>query len=149
MFGAAISAVGGIAKSWLGNKVEETKAKGKVKLAELNNRARLLQDKNSNNHSWEMASLKSSGKALKWASFTLFTLPILVTVVGPFVGAGAGVEQMWANFNRVPDGWMTVYYSMTGSIWGVATLKDSAPAMVSGIASALRGGKTPVKRAKK
>ncbi len=141
MLGAAISAVGGIAKSWLSNKVEQTKAEGKVKLAELNNRARLLEDKNSNNHAWEMASLKSSGKALKWASFVLFTLPILVTVIGPFVGAGAGVEQMWQNFNQVPDGWMTVYYSMTGSIWGVATLKDTGPAMVSGIAAALKGEK--------
>lgn len=145
MFGAALSAVGGIAKSWFNNKVEETKAKGKVKLAELNNRARLLEDKNSNNHAWEMVSLKSSGKALKWASFSLFTLPILVTVVGPFVGAGAGVEQMWKNFNQVPEGWMTVYYSMTGSIWGVATLKDTGPAMLNGIASAFKSVKSGVK----
>lgn len=144
MFGAAISAVGGIAKTWLRNKGEQIAASGKVKLAELNNRARLLEDKESNNHAWEMASLRSSGKALKWASFVLFTLPILVTVVGPFVGAGEGVRQMWQNFNQVPDGWMTVYYSMTGSIWGVATLKDTGPAMINGVASAFRKVKSGV-----
>lgn len=144
MFGAAISAVGGLAKTWLRNKGEQIAASGKVKLAELNNRARLLEDKQSNNHAWEMASLRSSGKALKWASFILFTLPILVTVVGPFVGAGAGVDQMWQNFRQVPEGWMTVYYSMTGSIWGVATLKDTGPAMINGVASAIRKVKSGV-----
>jgi len=138
MLGAAISAVGGIAKTWLSNKGKQIRAKGEMQLAELNNRTRLLADKESNNHAWEMASLRPSGKALKWSSFVLFTLPILVTVVGPFVGAGDGVEQMWQNFNAVPEGWMTVYYSMTGSIWGVATLKDTGPAMINGVAAAFR-----------
>ena len=138
MIGILASTVGGIAKEWLANKSERSRAKGKMKLAEINNRARLLGDAASNNHSWEMASLRSSGLALKWASFSLFALPILFTVVAPFFGGNAAVAEMWDNFERVPSGWMRIYYAITGGIWGIAALKDAAPGLVSGVATAFK-----------
>ena len=143
MIGALASGAFGVAKEWLGNRKARAKAKGELKLAEINNRTRLLADKNSNNHSWEMASLKSSGLALKWASFSLFSLPILFTVVAPFFGeaGNAAVAEMWANFGRVPEGWLQVYFTITGSIWGIAAMKDVAPGLVSGVAQAFKRGK--------
>ena len=101
------------------------KAKQENKTAVVKESTRLITDVHSNNTSWEINALKVTGKGLKWASFGMFAGPIMLTVVGPFVGLNAEVDQMWANFEKVPDKWMVVYASMTGAIWGISALKDA------------------------
>ena len=133
MIGAIISAAGSLGRQFLKN--DETKIKRKaeieqkkheIALAELNNKTKLLNHTQKCNADWEIKSIIASGRSLKWASFTLFALPILFTVVAPFFGEGANaaVEQMWDNFNRVPEMWMRIYYAITGGIWGITALKD-------------------------
>ena len=124
MLGGIISGVAAVGKQWLSNQAEKTKAKHTLDVAEINNRARLMESASENNHDWEMASLRASGLGLKWASFSLFALPIIFTVAAPFFDGNAAVAEMWLNFERVPEGWMKIYYAITGGIWGIATLKD-------------------------
>ena len=133
MIGAIISAVGSLGSQFLKNdetkirqKAEIEQKKHEVVLAELNNQARLLNDAQQCNADWEIKAMTTSGRALKWASFTLFALPILFTVIAPFLGDGgnAAVTQMWNNFERVPEAWMRIYYAITGGIWGITALKD-------------------------
>lgn len=125
MISAIITGATTLAGAWLNNKAEKAKGKHKLELAELENRARLMADAQSNNSDWEMASIRASGRAMRWASFLLFSLPILFTVIAPFFAGGNGaVATMWHNFQLVPDGWMTIYYAITGGIWGFSSLKE-------------------------
>ena len=126
MIGAIFSGVTAVGKQWLSNKAEKTKAEHGLKMAEIQNKARLMASTTEYNHDWEMKALTASGRSLKWASFMLFALPILFTVVAPFGGDGGNeaVTQMWANFERVPEAWMRIYYAITGGIWGITALKD-------------------------
>ena len=59
----------GIAKDGIGFFRDKQKAKFQLKMAGLQNRARLLLDTESNNHEWEMKALETSGKGLKWFFF--------------------------------------------------------------------------------
>ena len=141
--GTVVSSIASVGKQWLGNQAEKTKAKHTLEIAEINNRARLMESASEYNHDWEMASLRASSRYLKWASFSLFALPIIFTVAAPFFGGNEAVGEMWANFERVPDGWMRIYYAITGGIWGIASLKDMGAtpgALLSGLTQ-LRGSK--------
>ena len=134
--GGILSSVASVGKQWLSNKAEKTKAKHTLQIAEINNRARLMESTRECNHDWEMTALRASSRYLKWASFSLFALPIIFTVAAPFLGGNAAVGEMWANFERVPDGWMRIYYAITGGIWGIASLKDMGAtpgALLSGL----------------
>lgn len=140
MIGAVISAVGGVAKAAIEGRKEKTIAKNKLAVADLENRAALMRDRESNNAAWEMAAMRESGRALKWASFSLFALPIIVTVIAPFFGANTIVGQMWENMRLVPEAWMKTYYLMTSSIWGIHALKDvgATPGALAGAFKNLR-----------
>ncbi len=144
MIGTIISAVSGVGKQWLHNKAEKSKAKHNLQMSEINNRARLMQSQSEANHEWEMAALRQSSIGLKWASFSLFALPIIFTVAAPFFGGNEAVALMWKNFNAVPEGWMRIYYAITGGIWGIATLKDMGAtpnALMNGIKQLCKGTK--------
>lgn len=95
------------------------KAKHDMKMAGIQNRTRLLLSEQDANHEWEMKALETSSKSLKHMSFFLFAGPVLITVIDPVYGA-----QIWTNLSLVPAGFMQIYYAITGSIWGVAALKD-------------------------
>jgi len=134
-----VKEVFGLGTSWLKHRREKSKAKADLKMAVLNNKTRLASEKETNNSAWEMKALETSGHTLKFLSFTLFALPIIFTVVGPFFEDGnVAVRQMWENFRLVPDAWMTIYYYITGGIWGIASLKDVVPSVAAGISSAIR-----------
>lgn len=114
----------GLVSTFMKNRREKSAAKQKLKLAVIENKARLASDTQSNNHAWEMASLENSDVWLKRVSFFLFTAPIVLTMVGSFFGWEAKVEAMWKSFDQVPDWWAYIYFAMTGGIWGVAALRD-------------------------
>ena len=130
MLGAIVSLGGSVvnlAKGWLDNR-------GKVQAAKAENEARLLASVQSHNAKWEMASLASSGKGLKWASFALFSFPLIWAIFDP--------EGVATYFNEsiaaVPDWWVQTYMAASGSIWGISVLKDAAPQLVGGIRDALK-----------
>lgn len=115
-----IGAVLQIAKEGFSFWRETKREKHNVKMAGLKNRQRLLQDEQTNNHEWEMKSLETSSRFLKWFSFMLFAGPIVVTVFNPDRGG-----EIWQNLQIVPPDFMKIYYGITGSIWGLASLKDA------------------------
>ena len=65
--------------------------------------ARLARDTQSNNHEWEMASLADKDKGLRYLSYSIFALPILITVVSPANG-----QQIFANLERVAPSELSV-----------------------------------------
>ena len=108
----------------------------KIKKAEAENKARLLQDQQTHNASWEMASLAASGKGLKWASFAMFSFPLAWAIFDP-----AGVATYFnESIDAIPAWWSQAWVAITGSIWGISVLKDAAPQMVGGIRRAIKGG---------
>lgn len=119
-----ISAIAGVFKEGFSFWKEKNKAKHEMQLAGINNRTRLLLSEQEANHEWEMKALETSSKSLKHMSFFLFAGPVLITVVNPTYGA-----QIWTNLELVPQGFMQIYYAITGAIWGVAALKDHGVAL--------------------
>lgn len=114
------SAISGIAGTWIKGKNEQQKAKNELKVAELQNKARLMLDKESYNHNWEMEALKGSDKKLKWFSYTLFSLPFIVAIFFP--------EQVNVYFEKaihtVPKWWQILFASINGAVWGLASIAD-------------------------
>ena len=109
----------GFIKEGLGFWKETRKAKHDMKMAGIQNRTRLLMSEQEANHEWEMKALETSSKSLKWYSLMLFSSPIIITVVNPEYGS-----EIWMNLGQVPDGFLQIFYAMTGAIWGIASLKD-------------------------
>ena len=107
---------------WIKNRGEVKIAKHTRTLAVINNQARLASDIQSNNHEWEMASLQNQDTSLRWCSFWLFALPILITVISPEYGA-----VIWVNLELVPEWFVTVFIAMIGGIWGIVELKKAIP----------------------
>lgn len=113
---------------WLKNKGEEKAAKHTRKLAVINNQARLATDIQSNNHEWEMANLQDKDNALRWCSFWLFALPIVITVISPEFGA-----KIFTNLKIVPEWFVQTLIAMIGGIWGMTELKKAAPQFIAAI----------------
>ena len=132
MWGAVLSLGETIVKAAKGAFENRTK----IKAAEAENRARLLQSQQTHNENWEMASLAASGKGLKWASFSMFSFPLAWAVFDP-----AGVATYFTeSIDAIPSWWSRAWVAITGSIWGLSVLKDAAPQLVGGIKKALKGG---------
>lgn len=108
--------------------VEIKKAKHTRKLAVINNQARLATDEQSNNHEWEMANLQDKDNALRWCSFWLFALPIVITVISPEWGA-----KIFTNLEIVPEWFVQTLIAMIGGIWGMTELKKAAPQFIAAI----------------
>ena len=104
-----------------------------LKKAELENRARLMRDQQTNNHTWEMAALRETGKVLKWASFVQFSVPLCLTMAAPYFDLDA--NKMWLALKLVPEWWQKCYIAMNGTIWGVMQLKELglSPGRVAGM----------------
>ena len=121
-------------KIWLQTRKEKAQAKANLDIAVINNKARLASDKQSNNHEWEMASLQDKDKGLRYISYSIFALPILITVTVPEHGA-----EIFNNLELVPDWWVKTFVSINGGVWGVIELKRAAPALISAIKRTIKG----------
>tara|TARA_R110000751_G_scaffold73408_1_gene148421 strand:+ start:5653 stop:6051 length:399 start_codon:yes stop_codon:yes gene_type:complete len=126
IIGEILSFISAPVTQWFKNRGDVITAKHKRTLAVITNQARLASDKESNNHEWEMASLENQDTSLRWCSFWLFALPILITVISPEYGA-----VIWKNLTLVPEWFVTVFISMIGGIWGIVELKKAIPQVVS------------------
>lgn len=113
-----------IIKEAFGYWKDKKKAKHTMQMAGIENRTRLLLSEQEANHEWEMKALETSPSGLKHMSFLLFAGPVVITVINPTYGA-----EIWQNLAHVPEGFMHIYYAITGAIWGVAALKDHGVAL--------------------
>jgi hypothetical protein len=105
---------------------------GQIKLAEknrdlavINNQARLAQSTTDNNHDWEMQSIRDKDKTLRFFSYSMFTAPILITVVSPEQGAA-----IFQNLENVPQWLVQTWVAINGAVWGIASLKNVVPQFV-------------------
>jgi len=97
-------------------------------------RARFRRDKQSYNHAWEMASLADKDKWLRRISFSMFSAPFVWALFDP-----VGVETYFTiALSSVPSWWLEMYGAMVGGVWGISALKNTMPALVGGVAKALR-----------
>ncbi len=119
-------------KSEARTKIKE--AKLGIKLADMNNKARLLNDEGSNNHEWEMANLTDKDKWLRRISFAMFSAPFIWALFDP-AGVKAYFEIALA---AMPEWYIQLYAAMVGGVWGFAALKNSIPAIVGGVKRAMQ-----------
>lgn len=128
MWGMILSFIFGsgtdLIKQWQENAAKKQQAKADLQVAYLENKTRLMLSKDEYNHSWEMEALKNSSTSLKWGSFILFAGPIGLTWVLALFDNVPMAERAWAAMMLVPEYWRYGFTAMTGSIWGVAALKD-------------------------
>ena len=122
IFGEITKGVIGLGKDYFKGRKKKVEAKLELELAEINNKTRLMGDAQSNNHAWEMAALKQSGKELKWISFSLFSAPIVLTMFGQYIGFDS--NSMWASLNTVPQWWQNIFVGANATIWGTLQMRD-------------------------
>jgi|TARA_R110002124_G_scaffold59277_1_gene163990 hypothetical protein len=129
-----IGLIAGLVKPLVGGVVDYVTTGQEIKKAEKENRARLMRDKQSNNHDWEMASLADKDKWLRRISFSMFSAPFVWALFDP-----VGVETYFTiALSSVPSWWLEMYGAMVGGVWGISALKNTMPALVGGVAKALR-----------
>lgn len=93
-----------------------------IKRAEVEGEIAFLATKEGNQHAWEVASITNTGRGLRWASFVIWTGPL---IHGYFDPADAA-ERLEALFDAFPTWVISIQMAMIGGIWGVkelATLK--------------------------
>ena len=123
-----ISPVANLAGTFLKNRAEKTAAKHKLELNVLENKARLALAKHEANSEWEMAQLQDKDKILRWFSYTMFTAPIVITVISPEWG-----KQIFQNLEYAPSWVVEVWIAMNGAVWGLSSLKNVVPSVVGSI----------------
>jgi len=105
-----------------------------IKKAEKENRARLLRDKQSNNHDWEMANLTDKDKWLRRMSFGMFSAPFVWALFDPIA-----VEAYFKlTLSAMPDWYIQMYGAMIGGVWGISALKNTVPALIGGVIKAVK-----------
>jgi len=125
MLQALIGPIAGLASSFVNKQAEKAQAKHKLEMAIIENKARLAAAKDQSNADWEMAQLEDKDKILRWFSYTMFTAPIVITVVSPEWG-----KQIFQNLEYAPSWVVEVWIAMNGAVWGLSSLKNVVPSVV-------------------
>lgn len=113
MSASLIAAGVGLLTNWLDGKKEKAQAKTQAELKQIENAG-----------SWEIAALQKPGKLLRFVSYSMFGLPMVISVVWPEQGG-----RIWANLDTVPDWYLTAFISINGAVWGIAELKQPIAAI--------------------
>ena len=119
---------------WLENRGKIKQAELDRDLAVINNQAKLVQSTTDNNHNWEMQSLQDKDKTLRFFSYSMFTAPILITVVSPEHGA-----KIFENLESVPPWLVQTWIAINGGVWGIASLKNVVPQFITLVKRAKNG----------
>lgn len=126
MIPSVITAFTSLVSNWFQNKIQKQKAQHELDVAELQNKARLMLDEQSNNHAWEMANLQDKDKWLRRISFTMFSAPLVIAIFSP--------HQIKDYFDialsSVPEWWLKTFVAINGAVWGIANLKNVLPPVV-------------------
>lgn len=121
-------------KSWNEGRVKLKEKDLDIKMAEKENKARLLRDTGQNNHEWEMANLTDKDKWLRRISFGMFSAPFVWALFDPI-----GVKEYFeVALKAMPEWYIQLYAAMVGGVWGFAALKNSIPSIVGGIKKAVK-----------
>ena len=123
-----LQAILGLGSSVVTAVTEKQQAKHKRELAIIDNEARLALSENEANSAWEMAQLQDKDKFLRWFSYSMFTAPILVTVISPEHG-----KQIFENLEHAPSWLVEVFIALNGAVWGLSSLKNVVPSIVGQI----------------
>jgi len=135
MFASILAVIAAPFQQWLKNRAEVAQAEHKREISVINNQARLAGDIETHNHQWEMASLNNKSAGLRYFSYAVFAMPIVVTVVSPANG-----KQIFDNLALVPDWWTHTFIAINGAVWGIIELKNAAPQLISAIRAAVKNG---------
>lgn len=106
-------------------RAEKAQAKHELSLAVIQNKARLATEREAHNSEWELANLEDKDKILRWGSYTMFTAPIIITVISPEWG-----KQIFINLEYAPSWVVEVWIAMNGAVWGLSSLKNVVPSVV-------------------
>ncbi|WP_287796257.1 hypothetical protein [Idiomarina sp.] len=105
----------GLVTDWLAGKREKAQAQTKAEIKQLDNAS-----------AWEIAALKGAGKFLRLVSYSMFGLPMVITVISPEHG-----QKIWDNLQTVPEWYLTTFISINGAVWGIAELKRPISAIMA------------------
>ena len=83
MLQSLIAPIANLTGTFIKNRAEKSAAKHKLELNVLENKARLALAEHEANSDWEMAQLEDKDKILRWFSYTMFTAPIIITIIMP------------------------------------------------------------------
>ncbi|KKN13336.1 hypothetical protein LCGC14_1007280 [marine sediment metagenome] len=121
------TAISTLATTWLAGRNEKQKAKIELDKAEVENKARLLRDTNVYNKEWEIAQLRDKDKSLRWLSFIIIASPFVVAIFDP----DAVHYYFTVALSGVPNWWIKAFMGIMGAIWGLSSLKNITPAIIS------------------
>lgn len=89
-----------------------------IKQAKVEGEVKFLATEQGNRHAWEIASITNTGRGLRWASFIMWSGPL---VYGWFDPADAAM-RITALFDAFPTWVISIQFAMIGGIWGVKEL---------------------------
>lgn len=125
--GSLLGSIVNIGSTWLDGRNERQKSKIEMDKAEAENIARLLRDKESNNSAWEIATLRDKDKLLRRTSFVMFAAPLILAIFDP----SAVKEYFHVAIASMPSWWIKTFMGITGSIWGLSSLKNIVPSLLN------------------
>ena len=129
-----IGIIGSLLGPVIGGVKDYVAGEQEIKKAEKANKARLLRDKQSNNAEWEMANLTDKDKWLRRFSFGMFSAPFFWALVDP-----VAVEQYFnIALSAKPEWYIQMDGARVGGVWGISALKNTAPALITGVVKAIR-----------
>jgi hypothetical protein len=134
-----IELVSGIARDWISGQQKLQIAKQEREQAAVETQTRQIQDEKNANSAWEIAALADSDKWLRRFSFAIFFFPIIWAVFDP----NAVARYFNIGLATIPPWYLQTCMTITGVVWGVSSLKNSAPALLSGIKTAVKAWKNP------
>ncbi len=125
--GTLIGSLFSLGSTWLKGRNERQKSQIEMDKAEAENTARLLRDKDAYNSAWEIATLRDKDKLLRRTSFVMFAAPLVLAIFDP----SAVKEYFTIAIASMPDWWIKSFMAITGSIWGLSSLKNIIPSLLS------------------
>lgn len=124
---AFITSLVKLGKTWLDGRGALLLAMYDTAVAAEQNKARLIADADSHNSAWEMAALQDSDKSLRRICFVIFSFPFVYAVFDP-----VSVQHYFAvALNSMPAWYTQTYMSIVGAVWGMSSLKNILPSVVS------------------
>ena len=119
--GTLVTAGLGLVQTIFTEKQKTARAKEQNKRAASEERTKLIQCKQSNNAAWEIAVLEEDNLGwLRFISFTLVIVPVVVTVFDPDYG-----KEIWGTLETVPTWVIGLLVTMYGFIWASKELNQA------------------------
>ncbi len=127
-----IALIGGVidlVNTWLSARKEKASAKSRLKLAEINNKAKHIENSENRIHEWDMASMLNKDKLLRRVTLCIFSAPFVVAIWWPTV-----VHDYFASIEgSIPQWWVTMFVTMVGTVWGLHASKNALLAIINAL----------------